>query len=68
MLKAERWPRHRDVPGWLADAADFRSEARRRCTLSMKQRIEVAVLYDDALAALPWALDDDTPPLPGRSH
>jgi hypothetical protein len=37
------------------------------CTPSMKQRIDVAALYDDTLAALPWTLDDNTPPLPIQS-
>jgi hypothetical protein len=63
MLKAEAWPQSRDAPNWRADAVDFRRQARRRFVPSMRQRIDVASLYADALAALP-ASQDALPPLP----
>ena len=63
MLKAEAWPLSHDVPSWRADAIDFRRQARRRFVPSMRQRIDVASLYADALAALPERVDDQ-PPLP----
>jgi Domain of unknown function DUF29 len=63
MLKAEAWPLSRDAPNWRADAVDFRRQARRRFVPSMRQRIDVARLYADALAAVP-ASQDGLPPLP----
>ena len=63
MLKAEAWPLSRDAPNWRADAVDFRRQARRRFTPGMRQRIDVAGLYADALAAMP-DVQDGTPPLP----
>jgi Domain of unknown function DUF29 len=58
MLKAEVWPLSRDAPNWRADAVDFRRQApRRRFTPGMRQRIYMAGLYADALAALPDVQD-----------
>jgi hypothetical protein len=66
MLKAEAWPLSRDAPSWRADAIDFRQQARRRFVASMRQRIDVADLYADALRTLPETLDG-LPPLPIQS-
>jgi hypothetical protein len=63
MLKAEAWPLSRDAPSWRADARLFRRQARRRFVPSMRQRIDLADLYADALAGLPDAMYDQ-PPLP----
>lgn len=63
MLKAEAWPLHRDAPNWRADAVDFRRQARRRFVPSMRQKIDVASLYADAMAALPDTIEGQ-PPLP----
>src|SRR4051812_41900571 len=63
MLKAEAWPLSRDAPTWRADAIDFRRQARRRFVPSMRQKIDIADLYADALAALPETIDG-VPPLP----
>src|SRR6202035_2711860 len=63
MLKAEAWPLSRDAPSWRADAIDFRQQARRRVTPSMRQRIDVADLYAHAMRALPETIDGQ-PPLP----
>jgi hypothetical protein len=63
MLKADAWPLSRDAPSWRADAIDFRRQARRRFVPSMRQRIDVASLYADALAAMPETIDGQ-PPLP----
>jgi hypothetical protein len=62
-LKAEAWPLSLDAPSWRADAIDFRRQARRRFVPSMRQKIDIAALYADALAALPAAVDGQ-PPLP----
>jgi hypothetical protein len=65
MLKAEAWPLSRDAPSWQADAIDFRRQARRRFVPSMTQRIDVAGLYADALAAMPESVDGQAPlPVP----
>lgn len=65
MLKAEAWPLSRAAPSWWADAIDFRQQARRRFVPSMRQRIDVASLYVDAIRALPETLDEVAPlPLP----
>jgi hypothetical protein len=66
MLKAEAWPLSLDAPSWRADAIDFRRQARRRFVPSMRQKIDIATLYADALAALPGAVDGQPPlPVPG---
>ena len=57
-LKAEAWPLSRDVPHWRAEARLFRRQAKRRFTESMRQRIDIAGLYADALAGLPDKMDD----------
>jgi hypothetical protein len=62
-LKAEAWPRAPDVDTWRADARMFRRQARRKYRASMRQRIDLADLYTDALAGLPETLDYQ-PPLP----
>jgi Domain of unknown function DUF29 len=63
MLKANTWPLSSNAPSWRADAIDFRRQARRRFVPSMRQRIDVASLYADALAAMPETIDGQ-PPLP----
>ena len=63
MLKAEAWPLSRDAPNWRADAIDFRRQARDAYVSSMRQKIDVAELYADALAAMPETIDG-VPPLP----
>ena len=66
MLKAEAWPLARDEPTWRADAIDFRRQARRRFVPSMRQKIDLAALYADALAAVPDRLDGQPPLLVPR--
>ena len=64
-LKAEAWPLALDVPRWRAEARLFRRLTRRRFTESMRQRIDVAGLYADALACLPEKIDGQEPlPVP----
>ena len=63
MLKAEAWPLSRDVPHWQAEARLFRAQARRRFVPSMRQRLDVAGLYNDAAKAMPDTMDGQ-PPLP----
>ena len=63
MLKAKSWPSARDVPNWEADARLFLRQARRRFVPSMRQKIDIAALYADALAGLPETMDGQ-PPMP----
>ncbi len=65
MLKAEGWPLARDVENWRGDARGFRAQARRRFAPSMRQKIDVSGLYEDAMKALPAVMDGQKPlPLP----
>lgn len=63
MLKAEGWPLSRDVPHWQAEARVFRAQARRRFVPSMRQKVDVAGIYADAVRGLPDTIDGQ-PPLP----
>jgi len=64
-LKAKAWPLARDAPQWRADARGFRRQAAMEFTPSMRQRIDVAGIYNDALAALPETMDGQPPgPVP----
>jgi hypothetical protein len=62
-LKAEAWPDSRDVPHWRAEERTFRNQARRRFAASMRQRLDLAGIYADALSGLPDT-SDGVPPLP----
>jgi len=62
-LKAEAWPLAMAVSGWRAEARLHRRLARQRFTPGMRQRIDVAILYADAIAGLPDTIDGQ-PPLP----
>ncbi len=62
-LKCEAWPLASHVPHWRAEARTFRGNARRRFTSSMRRKIDVAVLYADALDGLPDLMDGQ-PPMP----
>ena len=65
MLKAEGWPAARDVENWRTDARVFRAQARRRFAPSMRQNIDLADIYADALKTLPATMDGQPPqPLP----
>ena len=64
-LKAEAWPLARDASAWRGDARSFRVQARRKYRPSMRQRIDLAGLYADALQALPDTMDGQAPlPVP----
>jgi hypothetical protein len=51
MLKADAWPRSRDVPHWRAEARRFRDDAADRFAPSMRQRIDMVKLYRRASGA-----------------
>ena len=61
MLKAEGWPLARDVENWRGEARGFRAQARRRFAPSMRQNIDLAGIYADALKALPDTMDGQPP-------
>jgi hypothetical protein len=61
MLKAEGWPDAVDAAKWAADARGFRSQARRRFVPSMRQKLDVAGIYADALKAMPATMDGHGP-------
>jgi hypothetical protein len=64
-LKAEAWPTLLDAPSWRGEARLFRRQARENYRPSMRQYLDVAALYADALDALPEALDGLAPlPVP----
>lgn len=64
-LKAAGWPEARDVPAWRGEARGFRARARRKYRPSMRQKIDLAAIYSDALKALPDTLDGQPPrPVP----
>ena len=56
-LKAEAWPRSLSEPSWRAEARLHRRLARRKFAPGMRQKIDVASLYADALDGLPDTLD-----------
>ena len=65
MLKAQGWPLARDVENWRADARGFRAQAANRFAPSMRQRLDLARIYRQALRALPHTMDGQPPqPLP----
>ena len=60
-----RRPISLDVDKWRADARLFRRQARRKYRASMRQKIDLAELYADALAGLPERMDGAAPlPVP----
>jgi hypothetical protein len=68
MLKAEAWPLSRDVPHWQAEARVSRAQACRRFVPSMRQRIDFAGIYADAVRGLPETIDGEAPlPVPDVS-
>jgi hypothetical protein len=65
MLKAEAWPLSRNAPNWRADAIDFRTQAADRYAPSMRQRLDLARIYRQALRAVPETMDGQSPlPVP----
>jgi hypothetical protein len=60
-LEATAWPQAPDAEKWRADARLFRRQAKRKYRASMRQRIDVAELYGDALAGLPRTMEGRLP-------
>ena len=60
-LKADAWPLSLSVAHWEAEARGFRRDAARRFTPGMRQRIDVAALYSEALWRMPDTVDGQLP-------
>jgi uncharacterized protein DUF29 len=65
-LKAEAWPDSSSVEHWRGEARSFRVQAADNFVSSMRQRIDIAHLYERARRALPDTVDGK-PPLPVSS-
>lgn len=60
-LKVLAWPEARDVVNWEAEAQLFRSQARRKLTASMRHKINIEDLFNDAVKGLPKKMYDQPP-------
>ena len=59
------WPNARDVDNWRADAERFAGDAADRFTPSMRQRLDLARIYQRALRAVPETMyGEPRPSLP----
>jgi Domain of unknown function DUF29 len=64
-LKAEAWPLARDAEHWRAEARGHRDDARRHFSPSMRQRLDIAKLYRQALRRMPERMEGTNPlPIP----
>ncbi len=61
ILKLGAWPNSLARSHWFEEAATFLLDARRAYTPSMRQRIDIASLYHDALAVVLLVTDDSGP-------
>jgi hypothetical protein len=52
LLKLQAWPDSAASNGWRSDIIGFQNDAQRRISPSMRQRIDLAALYDDALSIM----------------
>ncbi len=60
-LKAQAWPRSREVGHWRVEAIGFRDDAFRSYVPSMRQRIDLDRLYRQALRRIPPMIDNHPP-------
>ena len=67
MLKIQAWPNYPAVEGWEVEAARHRLDAADAFEPSMRQRIDLAKLYRQAIKLLPETIDGQ-PPLPVPEH
>jgi len=58
LLKLYAWPDSKAAAHWRGETASFLARARRSFTLSMRQRIDLADLYADALHEVRTRSDD----------
>ncbi len=64
LLKLRAWPGSQAAAHWRGEVVSFLTSARRRHTPSMRQRIDLAELYADALFELQAWTGDTGQPLP----
>lgn len=57
VLKADAWLLSAAVPGWEAEAVRFRLDAAEAFAPSMRQKIDVAKIYAQALRVMPRVID-----------
>ncbi len=62
LLKVYGWPDSQSVRHWRSEIGSFQKNAARRFSPSMRQKINVAKLYSDALEQLEGVDYDDIPP------
>lgn len=60
-LKSRAWPDSLAAPHWRAETRQFRRQAERDFTESMRQHLDLPRLYRDALAGLPEVVDFQPP-------
>ena len=63
-MKVRAWPNAPAVPHWQAEARLFRSQAARRFTESMRQRLDIEGLRRDARKGMPDSIDGQPPQSP----
>ena len=64
-LKLMAWPQSLAVRGWEKEVRVFGLQVRRRYAPSMRQRLDLPGLYEEALLSLPETLDERAPlPIP----
>jgi hypothetical protein len=63
LLKIMAWPNSREVPHWEEEATLFQMDAARAFQESMRQRLDVALIYRRARHRFPQQIDGQ-PPLP----
>jgi hypothetical protein len=64
LLKVHGWPNSPSVRHWRTEIGSFQKNAARRFAPSMRQRIDLAKLYSDALVQLEGIDYDDIAPRP----
>ncbi len=64
-LKLHGWPESPSVDHWRAEIGSFQKNAARRFAPSMRQKIDLAKLYADALEQLEGVKYDGAAPRPG---
>jgi len=64
LLKVRGWPDSSSVQHWRMEIGSFQKNAMRRFSPSMRQRIDTAKLYSDALEQLEGVKYDDIAPHP----
>jgi hypothetical protein len=64
LLKIQGWPNSQSVSHWRSEAAVLQKNAAQRFAPSMRQRIDVATLYGDALETLEGIEYDGLAPAP----